>query len=121
MPTITTRPGPTGAEIEAYERQRQQNEQDRRQLPVERRTEAGQLDIVLAIILKRAEGLRAAGVREVAWGGVRFTLDPAAPAAPEKDDTPKEAKPPPLRDPETYGSEDGRIPGLRRFEEYDNG
>lgn len=75
-----------------------------------------ELAAVLRVIVKLAPGLRAAGVFRIEVDGVRAEMEPMQSAAGEK-------LPPrpsdPMKDPDTFGRNDGSVPGLRRWEEYD--
>lgn len=85
--------------------------------------DAAGVDDVLAVIARRAPSLRASGVRRVALEGLSFDLDPPEPEPLSKDEIERRAAAArdPLKDSSMYGRDDGSLPGLRRFEEYDDG
>ncbi len=73
------------------------------------------LDAVLSTVIKRAPGLRSAGVTTITIDGVSFALAPpeVVPTRAAIDDVPDEDYSDPLDDPKTYGRMTG-TPGFQR-------
>lgn len=80
------------------------------------------VSLTLAELARRAPALRAAGIRHVEIGDIKFDVDPPEPVPLSKEELAARARAAadPLQDPAMYNRIDS-VPGLRRHSEYDDG